>query len=66
MMSDGLMFDCVRSIPFAVTVICVRAKASVHPLVSYDVVMIVIFKEDLFYSIFHERRKNVIAFCDWH
>ena len=66
MMSDGLMFDCVRSIPFSVMVRCVSAKSSVHPRVSDDVVVIVIFKEDVFYFICHELRKNGIVFCESH
>ena len=34
MMLDGLMFDCVRSLPFMVTVGCDRSKASVLPHIS--------------------------------
>ena len=48
MMLYGLMFDYVSSFLFAVTVGYVRAKASVCPRISYDVVMRVVVKGKLF------------------
>ena len=45
---DGLMFDHVRSFLFAITVGCVRAKASVCPHISDDVVMHVVVKGGVF------------------
>ena len=44
MMLDRLVFDCVRSLPFMVTVGCGRAKASVRPHISDDVAMHVLVK----------------------
>ena len=61
---DGLMVDCVRSIPFAATVGCVRDKASVHPCVSDDVLMYVIVKGDVFVFICRGCTKNGIVFCE--
>ena len=43
-MLDGLMFYCVRYLPFMVTVLCGRAKASVCPHISDDFVMHVLAK----------------------
>ena len=59
-----LIFYCVRSTPFTVTVRCVRSKVSVCPHVSDDVVMHVIFKEDVFEFICCGRTKNRIVFCE--
>ena len=44
MMLDRFMFDCVDFFPRAVTVGCVRAKASVRPHVSDDVLMHILGK----------------------
>ena len=48
MILDVLMFDRVMTIPFAVTFVCVRYKASVCPRVSDDVAMRVIVKGGAF------------------
>ena len=66
MMLDRLMVGFVMSIPFVVTVGCVRSKAYVHPRVSDDVVIIVIFKGCIIYFIRYERTKNGILFCELH
>ena len=44
----GLMFHDLFFYPFAVTVGCVRAKASVLPHISDEVVMNVVVKGDVF------------------
>ena len=44
MMLDGIVFDCMRYLPFMVTVGCGRDKASVRPNISDDVVMHVLVK----------------------
>ena len=44
MMLDGLVFDCVRSLPFIVNVECGRSKASIRPHISDDIVMHVLSK----------------------
>ena len=51
MMLEGIMFYCVRFTPFSVMVRCVRAKASVHPRISDDVVIYVKVKGGVFDSI---------------
>ena len=56
------MFDCFRSILFEVTVRCVRAKAYVHPRVSDDVVIIVIFKRDIIYLYTMNAQRTVLCF----
>ena len=61
---DGLVFDCVRTIPFMVTVGCVRDKASVCPHVYDDIVMHVIVRGDVFEFICCGRTKNGIMFCE--
>ena len=66
MMLDGIMVDCVRSIPSMVTVGCVRSKASVRPYVSYEVIMHVIVKGSVFYFIFHGHTKNGVVLCESH
>ena len=64
MMLDGIMFDHVRSIPFAVTVVCVRDKASIRQHVSDEVIMYVVVKGGLFEFICHGRTKNGIVLCE--
>ena len=44
MMLEGLMFDCVISLTFMVTVKCGREKASTRPHIYDDVVMHVLLK----------------------
>ena len=44
---DTFVFDRVYFFPCAVTVDCVRAKASVHPRVLYDVIMNILAKGDI-------------------
>ena len=61
---DWIMFDHVIYFLFAVTVGCVRAKASVCPHISDDVVMNVVVKGDVFKFIGHICTKNVIVLFD--
>ena len=44
---DTFVFDRVYFFPCAVTVDCVRAKASVHPRALYDVIMNIVAKGDI-------------------
>ena len=64
MMLDWIMFDCVIFYPFAVRVRCVRAKASFLPRVLDDVVIHLLFKENLFYFIVLVGTNNVIVLCE--
>ena len=57
-MLDRLMFYCVSSTPFDITVICVRNKLSVRPCISDDIVMHVIVKRDIYESICSGHKKN--------
>ena len=57
---DRIMFDCVRYFPFKVTVRCVRDKASIRPHISYDFVMHVVVKGDVFELIGHGLTENGI------
>ena len=61
---DRIMFDHVRSLPFAVTVGCVRYKASVCPHILDGVVMHVVVKGGVFTFIGHGRTKNGIFLCE--
>ena len=45
---DIIIFDHVSSFLFAVTVVCVRDKESVHPRVLEKVVMHIVVKGDVF------------------
>ena len=60
---DGMMFDIVIYLPFAVTVVCVSSKAFVHPQISYDVVIHSVVKGGVFEFIGRGRTKNRIVFC---
>ena len=58
------MFYCVRSIPFADMVRCVRIEVFVLPHVSDDIVFNVTVKVDVFEFICHGRTNNGILFCE--
>ena len=58
---DGLMFDHVRSFPLAVTVVCVRAKASVRPCIPYNVIMFVVVEGNVFEFIVRRRTNNGVV-----
>ena len=60
----GIMFDHVSSLLLTVTVGCVRAKASVCPHISDDVVMHVVVKGEVFEFIRLRRTKNSIVLCE--
>ena len=60
---DGLMFDHVRSFPFGVTVVCVRAKAYVCPCIPYYVIMRVVVVGDVFDFIVCGRTNNGAVLC---
>ena len=64
MMVDGLMFDRMISLPFAVKVRCMRAKASVRPHILDDVVMHVVVKGGVFEFIGHGITSNRILLCE--
>ena len=61
---DGLTFDNLLFPPFTFMVGFVRAKASVHPLISDDVVMHVVVKGDEFEFIGCGRIKKWIVLCE--
>ena len=61
-MIDKILFDCVISFPLTVTVICVRIKVSIHPRISDDVVMRIVFKGGVFEFLGSERTKNGVSF----
>ena len=61
---DGLMFDHLRSLPFAVTVGCLRAKASVRPCIPYYVIMRVVLVGDVFEFIVCGRTNNGVVLCE--
>ena len=63
--SDGLMFDYLLFSPFAVTILFVRAKASIHPRMMDDAVMHVVAKGDVFEFKGRGRTKNWILLCDF-
>ena len=63
---DGLMFGCVSSFPFAVTVGYVRAKAYVCPRIMNDIVMYVVVKGGVSDIIGHGRTKNGIVLYESH
>ena len=56
------MFDNLRFYPFVATVICVRAKVSVRPLILDDVVMHVVVKGEIFEFIGIGPTKNGICY----
>ena len=58
------MFDHVRSLPFAVTVGCVRAKASVCPCIMYYIIMRVVVVGNVFEFIVRGRTKNGFVLCE--
>ena len=65
-MLDGLMFDHMSYLPFTFTVGCVRAKASLHPHISDDIVMHVVVKGKVFEFIGRGIMENgilLINFC---
>ena len=66
MMVDGLMFDRMISLPFAVKVRCMRAKASVRPHILDDVVMHVVVKGGAFEFIGTRRTKNWVVLSELH
>ena len=60
------MFDHLRFSPFAITVGSVRAKASVRPCISDDVVIHEVVKGDIFEFKVIGRMKNYILFFESH
>ena len=58
------MFDHLSYSKFAVTVICVRDKASVCPFIPYNIVMYVVVKGDVFEFILLGSKNNGIVLCD--
>ena len=61
---DGLMFDHLIFLPFYFMVICVRAKASVCPHISYDVAMNEVVKGGISEFIGLGHMKNWIMLCE--
>ena len=66
MMLDRLVFDHMDFPPRAVTVGCVRAKASVLPYLSYDDVMHIVVKGGVLDFIGLVLMKNIILLCESH
>ena len=64
MMLYRIMFGSVSYFLFAVTVVCVMAKASVCPHISDDVSMHVVVKGGIFEFIGLGRTKNRIMMCE--
>ena len=60
----GIVFDCVIFFPYAATVGCVRAKASVYPHISDDVIIHVAVKGVIFDFIGFGGTKNMIILCE--
>ena len=61
---DGLVFDNLFLYPFVDGI--VRDKASVLPHIFYVVIIIIVFKGDVFKVIGRGRTKNWILLCESH
>ena len=55
------MFDHVISFSFTVTVVCVRAKASVRPCITYYIIMCVVVAGEVFEFIVRVRTNNGVV-----
>ena len=62
---DGPMGGCVSSILYVFTFGGVRSKASVRPHVSYDILMLLIVKEDALEFICRGQMNNGILCCEY-
>ena len=60
------MFDHLSFYPFAVTVGFVRAKTSVRPRISDDVIMHEVVEGGVFEFLGHGRTKNWVVLCGFH
>ena len=65
-MLDGIIFDNSFFYPFAVTVGCVRAKASVRPHISDYIIMNVVVKRETLEFIGCIHTKNWMVLCELH